>query len=98
MGDEKYGGEKQEYDAEGDIGNLDGLRAVRTGAREVLKNEIAADERAYGRADGIECLRQIQSAGRRSLRPEYRDVRVGGDLQHCESEPHDKQSDQKQRV
>src|SRR5208282_3338038 len=98
MGDEKYGGEKQEYHAEGDIWNLDGFRAVRTGARKILKNEIPADQRTYGRPDGIERLRQIQSAGRGSLRPEYRHVRIGGDLQHRESEPHNEQSDEKQRV
>ena len=68
------------------------------GFGKILKNQITADERANGRADGIESLRQIQAAGCRSFRPKNRHVRIGGDLQHGKSKADDEQGDQKQRI
>ena len=87
----KITGQHHEDDAKNQIGNLDRFRPVRAGFGKVLKDQIAADQRPDGGADGIESLRQIQAAGGGSFRAENRHVRIGGDLQHGKAESDDKQ-------
>ena len=96
--DIKHGRQRQKHQAKGEVRDFDRIRAVRTGSGKVLEDEVAADERAGGGADGIERLRQIQPARSSVLRPENSHVGVGRDLQHGESEADDEQSHQKQGI
>src|SRR5256885_11086146 len=69
-----------------------------TSAGEVLKDQVAADERTERGAEKIKSLGEIESAGGRSFRPENRDVRVSGDLEHGKPEADNKERDQKKRI
>src|ERR1035438_9261177 len=73
------------------VGNLHGVRAVGILMGEVGKDEKATDDRANGRAEGIEGLREIEPAGGGALRAEDRDIGIGRDLKHGQAEPDHKQ-------
>src|SRR5690242_13829743 len=55
----------QEDDAKGEVRHFHRFSAVRAALREILENEIAANERPDSGADRVETLRQVQATGRR---------------------------------
>src|SRR6185312_9434351 len=61
--EKKDGGQHEKDDAESQIRNFDRFSAVRAAFREILINEIAANQRSNRGANGIETLSEVQSTG-----------------------------------
>ena len=80
------------------IGNLRRRGAVRPRMVENRVHEVPGDLRTDRGAEGIDRLREIQSAGSSLLGTENGHIRVGRDLQHRKTQTHDEERNEKQRI
>ena len=81
-------GEEREDDLSGGVALV---------GEQVRQHDEGCHSHAAERADGIECLCQVQSAGRGLFVAERKDERIGGRLEKCESERQDIERDAEER-
>jgi len=91
-------GQQEKDPGEEEIGGFDGIGPMGVRLIEKFEDQIAADDRTDGGAQGVEGLAEIEAAGGSALGPQDCDVRIGRDLEHGKSQSDDEKRDQEESI